>query len=178
MSNKERIVEKYIQLASKKPLGIELENIDPVELFNETQNAISLKDKLNRFGQIFKGLEGLKQFVTPYYNSNKDKLYSFRDAIFYNEMVQIQVFFEFIKDLKVDSSKSPLLYLIIENKNNQRLNKIRNSIAHFDWKLKGDKIEFKDNNYSREENYYDISEFCSLISLIAIFMTNDINQIE
>jgi len=177
MTNKERIIEKYKQLSSKKPLGIKLENIDPIELFKETQSEDSLKDRLNRFGQIFKGLEGLKQFVVPYYNLNTDKLLSFRDAIFYNELVQIQVFFEFIKDINVDNSKSPILNRITRNKTNQRLNRIRNSIAHFDWKLEGDKIEFRDKNFSRVENYYDISEFCSLISLIAIFMTNDINQI-
>jgi hypothetical protein len=177
-TNKERIIEKYKMLSEKQPLGVDLKNIDPIGLYNESQNDNILKHRLTRFGQIFRSLEGLKQFVVPYYNSHSDKIHSFRDAIFYNELVQIQVFFEFINNIQTDSSISPNLNRIVQNKNNQRLNKIRNSIAHFDWTLNNGKIAFKDNNYEREEDYFEISEFCSLLSMIAIFMTNDINTID
>ncbi|WP_203296801.1 hypothetical protein [Luteirhabdus pelagi] len=178
MTNKESILQKFNMLALKKPLGIDVIDINPIELYNETQNDESLKEKLNQFGQIFSGLEGLKQFVVPYYNSNSNKIHTFRDAIFYNELVQVQVFFEFIKDIQIDSSSSPNLNNIFQNKTNQRLNKIRNAIAHFDWKLNEGKIIFKDKNFERKEDYSEISEFCSLLSIIGIFMTNNINKID
>lgn len=178
MTNKESVLQKFNLLAEKKPLGIDLSQIDPVKLYTEVQKDNLLKVKLTRFGQIFSGLEGLKQFVIPYYNSNSDKIYSFRYAIFYNELVQIQVFYEFIKDIETDNSSSPNLHNIFQSKNNQRLNKIRNSIAHFDWTLNNGKITFKDNNFIREVEYYEISEFCSLLSMIGIFMTNNIEQID
>jgi hypothetical protein len=44
--------------------------------------------------------------------------------------------------------------------------------------LSNGKIIFNDNRYHREENYYEVSEFCSLISMIAVFMTNNIDEIE
>ncbi len=178
MTNKESVLQKFNLLAEKKPLGIDLTQINPVKLYTEVQNDDQLKGKLTRFGQIFSGLEGLKQFNIPYYNSNSDKIYSFRDAIFYNELVQILVFFEFIRDIEIVSSSSPNLQSIFQSKTNQRLNKIRNSIAHFDWTLNNGKITFKDNNFKREEEYYEISEFCSLLSMIGIFMTNNIEQID
>ncbi|MDK2910525.1 MAG: hypothetical protein PWR20_2093 [Bacteroidales bacterium] len=178
MSDTEKLLQKFQLLAAKKPLGIDMTIIDPSMLYSETQKNDQLKTKLTRFGQIFKELEGLKQFVAPYYKSNSDKIHSFRDAIFYNELVQIQVFFEFIKDIQTDPTTSPNLYHIFQKKTDLKLNKIRNSIAHFDWTLNNGAIIFRDKNFKISVNYFEISEFCSLISMIAIFMTNNINKIE
>lgn len=116
MSDTEKLLQKFQLLAAKKPLGIDMTIIDPSMLYSETQKNDQLKTKLTRFGQIFKELEGLKQFVAPYYKSNSDKIHSFRDAIFYNELVQIQVFFEFIKDIQTDPTTSPNLYHIFQKK--------------------------------------------------------------
>lgn len=165
-------------LSERKPLGVDLCNIDPVGLYNETQKNDALKQRLTRFGQIFRSLEGLKQFVVPYYNLNIEKIHAFKDAIFYNELVQIQVFSEFINHLNNQTQDLPNINKILQSRNNQRLNKIRNSIAHFDWTFNDGKITFKDNNYERTEEYYEISEFSSLISIIAIFMTNNIEHID
>lgn len=66
----------------------------------------------------------------------------------------------------------------ISEKTDLKLNKIRNSIAHFDWTLNNGAIIFRDKNFKISVNYFEISEFCSLISMIAIFMTNNINKIE
>lgn len=178
MTIKDQLINKYRMLSEKQPLGVDLKNIDLVELYNETQNDNLLKSRQNRFGQIFRSLEGLKQFVVPYYISHSDKIHSFSDAIFYIELVHIQVFFEFINNIQADFSNSPNLSRIVQNTNNLRLNKIRNSIAHFDWILNNKKIIFKDDNYERTEDYTEISEFCSLLYMIAIFMTNDINKIK
>jgi hypothetical protein len=52
MTTKERLIEKYKVLANKRPLGVDLMDIDPVQLFNETQENVSLKAKLNRFGKF------------------------------------------------------------------------------------------------------------------------------
>ncbi len=178
MKLKENLLQKFQMLAAKKPLGVDMTSIDPYQLYDETQKNINLTAKFTRFGKIFKQLEGLKQFVVPYYISNSDKIHSFREVIFYNELVQIQVFFEFIKNIQIDSSTSPNLYLILQNKTNLKLNKIRNSIAHFDWTLNNGDIIFRDNNFEKSVGYLEISVFCSLIGMIAIFMTNDINKID
>jgi hypothetical protein len=96
----------------------------------------------------------------------------------YNELVQIQVFIEFIKDIQEGDITTPNLTKVLGNRSTQRLNKIRNAIAHFDWTLNGDKVNFKDKNYEREESCLEISEFCSLLAMIAIFMTTNINNVD
>lgn len=118
MTNKEKMLKKFVLLSEKKPLGVDLTSIDPKNLFIETQNNDQLKTKFSKFGQIFRKTEGLKQFLVPYYNENSLNLYSFRNAIFYNELVQIQIFSEFIRDIDTDNQSFPNLSKIIENKNN------------------------------------------------------------
>lgn len=179
MSDKSsNIIKKFKMLSKDKPMGINLTSIDPIKLFNEVQCNELFKNKLNRFGQIFRSLEGLKQFNVPFYNDNIKELLSFRDAVFYNELVQIQVFYEFIKEIKILDEEFPNLKCIVENKNNIRLNKIRNSISHFDWEFINESIIFKDNNFKEKIPYIEVSKFCSLISTVAIFMTNNINEID
>lgn len=178
MSNKINIINKYKMLSNDKPMSIDLTNIDPIRLFDEVQSNSELKFILNKFGQIFRSLEGLKQFNFPFYNDNTEKLLSFRDAIIYNELVQIQVFFEFIKGINTPNEEFPYLKKIIENKTNVRLNKIRNAISHFDWVFENGDIIFKDKNFEKRVPYREVSAFSSLVSIIATFMTNNIDNID
>jgi len=178
VSNKINITNKYEMLSNEKPMGIDLTDINPIKLFDEVQSNTALSVKLNRFGQIFRSLEGLKQFNVPFYNENAEKLLSFRDAVFYNELVQIQVFFEFIKGIDTPNEEFPYLKKIIENKNNVRLNKIRNAISHFDWIFENGNIIFRDKNFEKRVSYREVSSFSSLVSIIAVFMTNNIDKID
>ncbi len=175
MSSKE-IIQKYQTLSNSKPMGIDLTEINHAKLFKEVQNNSKLKNKLERFGKIFKELEALKQLNASFYENNYKKILVVKNAIFYNELIQIQVFFEFIKKIDVPNKGFPNLEKIIKNRDNMKLNKIRNAISHFDWILKGEDIIFKGNNFEKKVSYKEVSEFCSLISIIAVFMTEDIQD--
>ncbi|MCK9224007.1 MAG: hypothetical protein M0R46_08150 [Candidatus Muirbacterium halophilum] len=167
----EKLKEKFLKIVKEKPLGIDISSIKLEDLKDEIKKNPDYKDKLLKFSEIFKQMEGHKQWISQFYVEKKDEIHFFKESIFYNELVQIQIFFEFINHLNVEENNCPNLYQIISIRNQLRLNKIRNSIAHFDWSIKGDKITFHDNNFEQSFNYIEVSEFSSMIGIIAIYLT-------
>jgi len=174
----EKIKKKFKTIIVKKPLGIEFPDINLDELNNEFLKMDIHTQQISRFGNIFLELEGHKQWISQFYANNTDKIHVFKNAIFYNELIQIQVFFEFINSINVSEESYPNFYKIINLKNNLRLNKIRNSIAHFDWGIDNQKIKFKDNNFNIVYDYSQVSDFCSLLSILGFFIIKKTEEVE
>lgn len=177
MSIKSDLLGKHKALSLERPFGLDFSNINVEAIFSEAKKSERMQSRINRFGKIFQQLEGLKQFNAPYLSSNNSMLQSFRDAIVYNELIQIQVFVEFFNSIKSDFDYNTEIGKLTKIFTNQRMNKIRNSIAHFDWEISNENIEFRDNNFSRNIQYREVSVLSSLFSMIGIFLSTDINQL-
>lgn len=104
------LIEKYQLYSSENPLGTDLANIELTFLYEEIQNLGTYESQCQHYGRIFLELEGFKEFNAKYYKEHLEELPSFRQALYYNELITIQVFYEFINDLKnVDSKYFPNL---------------------------------------------------------------------
>ncbi len=118
----------------------------------------------------------LLQFNSNHVRSNiefvRNKLI---EVFFYIQLVHAQVFFEFIKHIKIDRHNSrPNLGKVIKGTNNLR--GIRNSIAHFDWKFKSPNIILKINGEESCFDAYELSMLCSLLNILGIFMFQDFSD--
>lgn len=177
MSTQDRLTLKANLLIDNKPLGLDLTNFDVSKIYNELEDVTELKDRIIRFGKIFTQSEGLKQFTAPFFMANNNRIHEFKYAIIYQELIQILTFVEFFNPLKnIFKSNTELNKLAIAF-STIRMNKIRNSIAHYDWVMDGDNINFLDEKFSYSVKYVEVSMLASLFSLIGLFLVNDVTNL-
>ncbi|NMP80046.1 hypothetical protein HHE92_09560 [Pseudoalteromonas arctica] len=177
MNIQQKLFSKANELINVKPLGIDLTELDISQIYYEKENSPELRERITRFGRILEQSEGLKQLTSDYYREHDEKIHAFKDAIIYQELIQILTFVEFFNPLKEKFESGTELEKIAIAFSSLRMNKIRNSIAHYDWTIEGQNIKFLDRKFSYSVPYIEVSLLASLFSMIGLYLVKDVAEI-